>query len=117
MSDWGATHSTVAAALAGLDQQMPDASFFGSALEAAVAAGTVPQSRIDDMVMRMLTPMFGALGLGCSRVALALSSPPSPPAHHPSLFLPFFPPFFLHLLPPPSSAPPPPPPPPPPPQP
>jgi beta-glucosidase len=42
MSDWGATHSTVAAANAGLDQQMPDNSYFGDALEKAVAAGTVP---------------------------------------------------------------------------
>jgi hypothetical protein len=37
---------------------MPDASFFGSKLEDAVAAGTVPQSRVDDMVLRMLTVMF-----------------------------------------------------------
>jgi beta-glucosidase len=62
MSDWGATHSTVPAALGGLDQQMPDNSFFGDTLAAAVANGTVPASRIDDMVMRMLTPMY-ALGL------------------------------------------------------
>jgi len=58
MSDWGATHSTVPAALAGLDQQMPDAGFFGQALEDAINAGTVPMSRLDDMVLRMLTPMF-----------------------------------------------------------
>ena len=53
MSDWGATHSTVPAALAGLDQQMPDNSFFGANLSAAIAAGAVPQSRLDDMVLRM----------------------------------------------------------------
>ena len=58
MSDWGATHSTEAAANNGLDQQMPDASFFGQKLQDAVAAGTVPQSRVDDMVTRMLTVMF-----------------------------------------------------------
>jgi beta-glucosidase len=52
-SDWGATHSTVPAALAGLDQQMPDNSFFGANLSAAIAAGAVPQSRLDDMVLRM----------------------------------------------------------------
>ena len=55
---WGATHSTVDCANNGLDQQMPDAGYFGKALEAAVAAGNVSQSRIDDMVLRMLTPMF-----------------------------------------------------------
>jgi hypothetical protein len=37
---------------------MPDASFFGQKLQDAVAAGTVPMSRIDDMVTRMLTVMF-----------------------------------------------------------
>lgn len=36
--------------------------YFGKALEDAVAAGKVPQSRIDDMVRRMLIPMY-ALGL------------------------------------------------------
>ena len=82
-SDWGATHSTVAAALAGLDQQMPDDSFFGAALQAAVAAGTVPQSRVDDMVLRMLTPMY-ALGLFADPPTPArnLSSPALSPAHN-----------------------------------
>jgi beta-glucosidase len=58
MSDWGATHSTIPAALGGLDQQMPDDSYFGQALAGAVGNGTVPESRIDDMVMRMLTPLY-----------------------------------------------------------
>jgi len=41
MSDWGATHSTVPSALAGLDQQMPDDSFFGKALAQAISSGQV----------------------------------------------------------------------------
>jgi len=57
-SDWGATHSTVHAANAGLDMQMPDASFFGAPLSQAVQAGQVPASRLDDMVSRILTEMF-----------------------------------------------------------
>jgi hypothetical protein len=32
---------------------MPDNSFFGANLSAAIAAGAVPQSRLDDMVLRM----------------------------------------------------------------
>ena len=60
LSDWGGTHSTVAAALAGLDQQMPDAEFFGAALIAAVNAGQVPMSAIDDKATRILVPMFRA---------------------------------------------------------
>jgi beta-glucosidase len=62
MSDWGATHSTEKAALAGLDQQsgwpFDDAAFFGPALKAAIAAGRVPESRLDDMATRILRPMF-----------------------------------------------------------
>ncbi|ATC24752.1 beta-glucosidase [Caulobacter vibrioides] len=58
MSDWGAVHSTVKAALAGLDQQSGqelDAQiFFGEDLKAAVAKGEVSQARVDDMVRRIL---------------------------------------------------------------
>lgn len=67
MSDWGATHSTVKAALAGLDVQsganLDDAHYFGQALRDAVRDGQVPQSRIDDMVARILTGLIdvGAL--------------------------------------------------------
>jgi beta-glucosidase len=59
MSDWWATHSTVAAALAGLDQEQPDNAFFGS-IGQAVSSGQVPQSRLDDMVHRILRAMYAA---------------------------------------------------------
>lgn len=71
MSDYGATHSTVPAILAGLDQEMPGnfspdeqpgTCFFCGPLIDAVNAGQVPMSRIDDAVLRILRPMF-ALGL------------------------------------------------------
>eukprot|EP01121_Diplochlamys_sp_Union-15-3_P007931 TRINITY_DN205_c0_g1_i1.p1 TRINITY_DN205_c0_g1~~TRINITY_DN205_c0_g1_i1.p1 ORF type:complete len:679 (-),score=206.24 TRINITY_DN205_c0_g1_i1:112-2148(-) len=62
MSDWGATHSSAKAANAGLDQQMPDASFFGAPLTQAVNNGQVSKARVDDMALRILTPMF-AVGL------------------------------------------------------
>lgn len=54
MSDWWATHSTVAAALAGLDQEQPNPPYFGDALRQAVARGEVPQARLDDMVRRIV---------------------------------------------------------------
>jgi beta-glucosidase len=57
MSDWDATHSTVNAALNGLDQEQPDSDFFGS-LKLAIQNGSVPQSRLDDMVHRILRAMF-----------------------------------------------------------
>lgn len=62
MSDWGAVHSTEKAALAGLDQesgqQLDTNVFFGKPLDDAVTAGRVPQSRIDDMVTRILAGMI-----------------------------------------------------------
>lgn len=67
MSDWGATHSTVKAVLAGLDVQsganLDDAHYFGEALRQAVASGQVAQARIDDMVTRILRSLIavGAL--------------------------------------------------------
>ncbi|WP_328540298.1 glycoside hydrolase family 3 C-terminal domain-containing protein [Streptomyces sp. NBC_00344] len=57
-SDWGGTHSTVAAANAGMDMQMPNGSHFGAALKTAVQKGQVPQSRVDDMVTRILREEF-----------------------------------------------------------
>ncbi len=58
MSDWGATHSTVDAANHGLDQQMPDDSYFGAALKAAVLADRVSQAKIDEHVRHILATMF-----------------------------------------------------------
>lgn len=58
MSDWGATHSTVDAANHGHDQETGhirvEDLFFGQKLADAVAAGEVPQSRVDDMARRVL---------------------------------------------------------------
>ena len=53
-SDWGATHSTVPAALAGLDEEEFLSRFFSQPLKDAVLAGEVPMSRLDDMVARKL---------------------------------------------------------------
>jgi hypothetical protein len=66
MSDWNAQHSGVAAALAGLDMSMPgDIGFSGSGygywggnLTAAVINGTVPQWRLDDMVVRIMSAYY-----------------------------------------------------------
>ncbi len=58
MSDWGATHSTVASANAGMDMQMWDGSYFGDPLKQAVLNGQVPMTRLNDMVLRILRSMF-----------------------------------------------------------
>ena len=60
LSDWGGTHSTVKAALAGLDQEMPEDIYFGPALKEAVEKKQVPLSRIEDMDHRILRSMFAA---------------------------------------------------------
>ncbi|EOD49601.1 putative beta-glucosidase g protein [Neofusicoccum parvum UCRNP2] len=69
MSDWMGTHSGVAAVEAGLDMTMPGAwnwqpllegvpSWFGGNLTKAVQNGTIPESRVNDMVKRVLTPYY-----------------------------------------------------------
>ena len=64
MSDWGAVHSTVKAALAGLDQESGDqldrSPYFGKALADAVADGEIPMSRLDDMAGRVLRSIYAS---------------------------------------------------------
>ncbi|CAK7200601.1 hypothetical protein SEUCBS139899_003299 [Sporothrix eucalyptigena] len=69
VSDWYATNAGVAGVLAGQDMDQPGnnhldystttgPSLFGSNLTLAVQNGSVPISRVDDMVTRILTPYF-----------------------------------------------------------
>jgi beta-glucosidase len=58
LSDWGATHSTVASALNGLDLEMPTGVYFGDALKAAVQQGQVPMATIDEMLVRRFAAMM-----------------------------------------------------------
>jgi beta-glucosidase len=58
MSDWDATHSTVASAKAGLDQEMPGAKYYGAPLKAAIADGQVSMATLDEHVRRILVTMF-----------------------------------------------------------
>ncbi|HUI43828.1 MAG TPA: glycoside hydrolase family 3 C-terminal domain-containing protein [Terriglobia bacterium] len=62
ISDWGATHSTAKAVMAGLDMQMPEDNYLGDALKKAVQSGDVPMARLDNMVHRILRSEF-AVGL------------------------------------------------------
>jgi beta-glucosidase len=57
-SDFGATHSTVASANAGLDLEMPTGVFFDTLLESAVTAGQVPQTLINDKLIRRFSTMM-----------------------------------------------------------
>ena len=62
MSDWGAVHSGAMVANAGLDQEsgfpFDGKPFFGSELKQALAGGSVAQSRLDDMVFRILRQLY-----------------------------------------------------------
>jgi len=69
MSDWGGTHSTNKAILAGLDQEQPGSGFFGDALKKSVESGEVPPARVNDAVHRILRSLF-AVG--------AWDNPPAP---------------------------------------
>jgi beta-glucosidase len=78
MSDWGATHSTADSANRGLDQETgvglgqvkPDEYYGSGKLAKAIAAGEVSQSRLDDMVHRIVRTMF-ARGVVDHPVAVA----------------------------------------------
>ncbi|EKG21899.1 hypothetical protein MPH_00819 [Macrophomina phaseolina MS6] len=67
VSEWMATHSGITAAIAGLDMNMPGpiapetdpfSTYFGANITAAAQNGSLPASRLDDMVARILSPYF-----------------------------------------------------------
>ena len=60
VSDWGATHSTIESAVAGLDLEMPFGSYFNEELVKAVRGGKVAEQEIDDKVRRLLKAMYWA---------------------------------------------------------
>ena len=50
MSDWGATHSTAAASVAGLDQEMPGGAFFTQdRIREALRNGTITEQNVDTL--------------------------------------------------------------------
>ena len=57
-SDFGAVHSTIPSALAGLDLEMPTGKYFSSELESAVNSGKVPLPVIDDKLFRRFNTMM-----------------------------------------------------------
>lgn len=81
VSDWGATHSTVPCAMAGMDVEMPDGQFFGEPLAAAVQNGTVPLSVLNDKVLRVLYAYY-SIGLFDRNTTGNLTTPSTSPAHN-----------------------------------
>ncbi|CAK5280735.1 unnamed protein product [Mycena citricolor] len=65
VSDWGGTWDTKTSTLFGLDVTMPGSgidgllgNFYGAELIAMVQNGTIPEKRLDDMVLRTLAPIL-----------------------------------------------------------
>ncbi|KAJ5364161.1 beta-glucosidase A [Penicillium cataractarum] len=65
MSDWGAHHSGVGDALAGMDMSMPGDvvlgspySFWGTNLTVSVLNSTIPEWRLDDMAVRIMAAYY-----------------------------------------------------------
>jgi beta-glucosidase len=80
VSDWGAVRSTEAAANAGTDLAMPGPhSPWGAALVAAVRAGQVPETAIDDKLRRILrlAARVGALADAAPPAAVTAPATPS----------------------------------------
>ena len=87
MSDWEAMHNTVAAAVAGLDLEMPGPPrWFGPALAEAVRRGEVSEAVLDDKARRMLllaarVGVLTADGVGVAGSGVAPELDPSKPWH------------------------------------
>jgi beta-glucosidase len=58
ISDWGGVHSTVAAAINGLDVEMPNPRYFAQPLIDSIKSGIVPISAIDAKVKNILRVRF-----------------------------------------------------------
>lgn len=58
ISDWGGTHSTVGAAVGGLDVEMPGQTYMGQALADSVRSGAVPMEVVDSHVRNILRVRF-----------------------------------------------------------
>lgn len=80
VSDWNAQHATAGSATAGMDMSMPSDDFgnnvflWGAALTSTISSGSVPQSRVDDMVTRILASWYLV-----ARIAATPASQVGPP--------------------------------------
>jgi beta-glucosidase len=57
-SDWGAAHSTVGSANAGMNLEMIDGTWYGEKMKQAVLAGQVSEQRVDELLRPRFRTMF-----------------------------------------------------------
>jgi beta-glucosidase len=79
-SDWGADYNNVASVEGGMDIGMPFPGSIASELSAAISAGTLSQSTVNEAVSRILTQMF-AFGMFDNAQAGSLSATVTTTAH------------------------------------
>lgn len=76
ISDWGGTHSTVGAAMGGLDVEMPGDQYMGQALLDSVNAGVVPVEVIDAKVRNLLRVRLTVPAVPADEVNKEMTSQP-----------------------------------------
>ena len=76
VSDWGATHSTMGAALHGLDVQMTGDNYLGPPLIDSIAAGKVSEKVVDDKVRELLRVRFAIEPIPADKSNLVQTSQP-----------------------------------------
>ena len=77
ISDWGGTHSTVGAAIGGLDVEMPGQTYMGQALIDSVNAGVVPMEVIDAKVRNLLRVRFTIPAVPADQANKIMTSQPA----------------------------------------
>lgn len=76
VSDWGGTHSTMGAALHGLNVQMTGSNYLGQPLIDSVSAGKVPEKVVDDKVRELLRVRHAIKAIPAEECNLATASQP-----------------------------------------
>lgn len=76
VSDWGGTHSTMGAALHGLNVQMTGSNYLGQPLIDSVRAGKVPMDVIDNKVRELLRVRHAIPAIPAEECNLATASQP-----------------------------------------
>lgn len=74
VSDWGGTHSTMGAALGGLNVQMTGSTYLGPALIDSVKVGKVPESVVDDKVREILRVRFAIEAIPADKCNIEMTS-------------------------------------------
>ena len=76
VSDWGGTHSTMGAALGGLNVQMTGDNYLGPPLIDSVRLGKVPESVVDDKVREILRVRFTVKAIAEDEANIVMASQP-----------------------------------------